>query len=409
MPQLASHNDCTGCMACYNACPKQAIRIEKDHEGFLMPCVDKTQCIGCKLCEKSCPIVSPVVEQGEKTPKVYAAWHQEDRRKSSSGAAFSAFARKTLENGGVVYGAAFDEKLHLRHIEVADIKGLEALRGSKYLQSEIGDIYRKVKVRLVEGRNVLFCGTPCQVAGLRAYLRKPYAHLLTIDLACHGVPSEAVFHSYLKKLENRLGFAEKGLHIKNYEFRRRDGWGLAPSISTMSSFTSPHLYNSLQLLYGVDALFMEAFNESALFRMSCYSCPFAKFPRIGDITLADFWGIGRHGAAFRHNTSKGVSLILVNSDQGIKAVASLDEQTFLEERSMDEALVENHNLYTPSVIHPKRDAIIADFLNSELSLNKIDKRYHIVDRSLKGIIKVLALRTELFDAVKVIYDKIKSL
>ena len=139
--------------------------------------------------------------------------------------------------------------------------------------------------------------------------------------------------------------------------------------------------------------------------MSCYSCPFAKLPRIGDITL----GIGRHGAAFRHNTSKGVSLILVNSDQGIKAVASLDEQTFLEERSMDEALVENHNLYTLSVIHPKRDAIIADFLNSELSLNEIDKRYHIVDRSLKGIIKVLAIRTGLFDAVKVIYDKIKSL
>lgn len=400
MPQLASHNDCTGCMACYNACPKQAIRIEKDHEGFLMPCVDKTQCIGCKLCEKSCPIVSPVVEQGEKTPKVYAAWHQEDRRKSSSGGAFSAFVRKTLENGGVVYGAAFDEKLHLRHIEVADIKGLEALRGSKYLQSEIGDIYRKVKVRLVEGRNVLFCGTPCQVAGLRAYLRKPYAHLLTIDLACHGVPSEAVFHSYLKKLENRLGFAEKGLNIKNYEFRRRDGWGLAPSISTMSS---------CQSLYGVDALYMEAFNESAIFRGSCYHCPFAKIPRIGDITLADFWGIGRHGKPFKHSTTKGVSLIICNSKQGETAINELGEDTFKEERTLKEALIENHNLIGASLINVKRDKIIASFLNENLTLDDIDKKYHLVDRSLKGRIKMLSLKTGMFDLCKGIYDKMKAL
>ena len=407
MPRLAEHSECTGCMACYNACQKQAIDVIKDKEGFLQPQVNAESCIECGLCEKSCPVVTPLEPWEDVTPKVYAAWHEEDRRESSSGGAFSAFARKTIEEGGVVFGAAFDTDFHLRHIEVIKVEGLKALRGSKYVQSEIGDTFRSVKKYLKENRKVMFCGTPCQVAGLRGYLRKQYENLLTADLACHGVPSKAIFHSYLNKLEKRLGKAEKCIRIVNYEFRRRDGWGKTPSISTMSNSTPPS--STIRSLYGVDALYMEAFDKSALFRMSCYNCPFAKIPRVGDITLADFWGVGRHGTPFRHSTTKGVSLIMVNSEQGKKAIANLDKQTFIEERTLEEALIENNNLRSPSTKHPRRDEIIADFLNDNITLDKIDKRYYLVDRSIKGTIKVLALRTGLFDAVKVIYDKIKSL
>ena len=400
MPRLATHNDCTGCMACYNACPKQAIDIVEDNEGFLQPQINTRKCIDCKLCEKSCPILSPLESRKSDKPKAYAAWHEEDRCVSSSGGAFSAFARKTIERGGVVFGAAFDEKLYLRHIEVMDVKGLAALRGSKYVQSEIRDTFRKVKGYLKEGREVFFCGTPCQVAGLYSYLSKRYDNLLTADLACHGVPSNGVFQSYLKKLNNRLGIAEGGLRIDSFEFRRRDGWGLAPSISTAGN---------CRPLYGVDALYMEAFDKSAIFRNSCYNCPFAKTPRVGDVTLADFWGLGRHGKKFKHDVTKGVSLILVNTEKGQKALSALDKDTFVEERTLEEALIENHNLKGSSSCHFNRNEIIEAFLDKQTSLEDIDRKFHLVDRSLKGQIKMWSLKLGLFERVKVFYNWYKAL
>ena len=399
MPQLARHEDCTGCMACYNACSHQAIEIVKDKKGFLQPEVNAEKCVECKLCEKSCPIVTPL-EAREPNPHAYAAWYEEDRKISSSGGAFSAFARKVLAEDGVVFGAAFDNALHLRHVAVESLERLEPLRGSKYVQSEVGETFRTVRQYLKDGRKVLFCGTPCQVAGLRGFLRKDYDNLLTADLACHGVPSGEVFQSYLKKLNNRLGIAEGGLRIESFEFRRRDGWGLAPSIST-ESYCRP--------LYGVDALYMEAFDKSALFRESCYHCPFAKIPRVGDVTLADFWGLGRHGKKFKHDVTKGVSLILVNTEKGQKALSALDKDTFVEERTLEEALIENHNLKGSSSCHFNRNEIIEAFLDKQTSLEDIDRKFHLVDRSLKGQIKMWSLKLGLFERVKVFYNWYKAL
>lgn len=399
MPKLAKHDDCTGCMACYNACAHQAIKIVKDKEGFLQPVVKTEQCVDCKLCEKSCPIVTPLGVR-ETVPSAYAVWHETDRRVSSSGGAFSAFARMVLAQGGVVGGAAFDKDLYLRHIAIDCVEGLTALRGSKYVQSEIGETFKRVRNYLNEGRKVFFCGTPCQVAGLRGYLRKNHENLLMADLVCHGVPSEEVFQSYLKKLKNRLASVWKDMPIVNYEFRRRDGWGLAPSISTASN---------CRPLYGVEALYMEAFDKSAIFRESCYHCPFAKIPRVGDITLADFWGIGRHGKKFKHNVMKGVSLVLVNNATGEKAMNALADDTFVEERTLDEALVENHNLTGASKRHAQRNDIIEAFLNEQMSLEEIDRRFHLVDHSVKGQVKMWSLKLGLFEKVKVIYNWYKSL
>lgn len=398
MPQLARHEDCTGCMACYSACNHEAIEIVKNKEGFLYPVVREKKCVECKLCEKSCPLVTSL-EARDANPRAYAAWHEEDRRVSSSGGAFSAFARNVLADGGVVVGAAFDNALHLRHVAVDSVEGLDSLRGSKYVQSEIGDTFKTIRKYLKEGRRMLFCGTPCQVAGLRGFIRKDYDNLLTADLACHGVPSDEVFQSYLKKLINRLGKTENGLRIKNYEFRRRDGWGLAPSISTMSS---------CRPLYGVDALYMEAFDKSAIFRESCYHCPFAKIPRVGDVTLADFWGLGRHGKKFKHCVTKGVSLILVNSKKGGCALKNLGN-TFIEERTLEEALIENHNLIGASKRHAKRNDIIRAFLNECENLDDIDRRYHLVDYSVKGKVKIWSLKLGLFESVKAFYNWYKSL
>lgn len=397
MPNLASVEKCFGCAACANVCPKNAIKMIADKEGFLQPVVDELVCVKCGLCERTCPVIAPNEKMGTECPRAYAAWHKEDRRLSSSGGMFSAFARKVIDEGGFVFGASLDSQLTCSHLEVSKVEDLTLLRGSKYMQSAIGNAYKQIRSRLNENKKVLFCGTSCQVAGLRKFLRADYENLLTIDLTCHGVPSNLVFKSYVTKLQGKLQLSQ----IKSFEFRRRDGWGMFPSYSLDGISLNP--------VYGVDALYMSAFDKSALFRKSCYTCPYTKIPRVGDITLADFWGLGRYGTAFKHDVLKGVSLVLANTEKGAKAINALGEECFIEERSLQEALVENHNLKQPSALYSQRDSVIADFLDEKMSLCAIDKKYGLVDHSLKGSVKKYASKLGIFDIAKRIYNKVKTL
>lgn len=392
---LADKEKCTGCSSCAQTCPHGAISMLADVEGFLMPSIDSTKCVECHLCEKSCPVLNYKPEGNEVSPDAYAAWSLEDRTRSSSGGIFSAFARFVLAKGGVVFGAAFDERMHCRHIFVEDIDGLEPLRGSKYVQSDVADTFRQAKAFLKDGRMVLYCGTPCQIAGLKAYLKRGYENLLMLDLACHGVPSDAVFQAYIAKISTRFAGMTA---VAGFEFRRRDRWGKAPSVSLGGKLTS---------LYGSDNLYMAAFDKGAMFRKSCYTCPYARLPRVGDCTIADFWGIGRHGVPFRQDTLKGVSLVLVNNAKGADCFGRL-ANVFVEKRTLREALVENHNLVAPSKPYEGREEVIRAFLNSDETLAETDRRLKLVDRSLKGKLKELALRYHLMDAAQVVYNKIKS-
>ena len=396
MPNLASLEVCCGCSSCANVCPKGAIRMIVDNEGFLQPVVDEKICIDCKICEQVCPQINSSNRWGDSNPRTYAAWHKLDRCCSSSGGMFSAFARQILKNGGSVFGACLDEQLNCRHIEISSIDDLPLVRGSKYIQSEIGECFKVIKQRLNDDKEVLFCGTPCQVAGLKFFLRKQYDNLLTIDLACHGVPSNQVFKKYVCKLQKR-----KKCAVKGFEFRHRDGWGISPSILQDNQQLKP--------IYGVDALYMSAFDKSAFFRKSCYVCQYTKVPRVGDVTLADFWGIGRHGIPFKHNVMKGVSLVLANTAKGLNAVKKLDSETFIEERTLQEALIENHNLKSSSPFNAERDEIIQSFLDESMSLSDINQKYALVDHSLKEIAKEWSLKLGLFNIAKRIYNKVKSL
>lgn len=395
MPNLATILECTGCASCANSCRHNAIHMKEQEGGFLYPFVDESKCVGCGLCEKRCPVLVKNVNDNWELPKAYAVWNKLDRSRSSSGGAFSSFARKTLQKGGVVFGAAFDNDFNCCHIEVRTLDGLEALRGSKYVQSNLNYTFTSVRQLLKQNIEVLFSGTPCQVAGLKCFLERDYRNLITLDLACHGVPSNACFHAYLEKISTR--FAGLGM-IDGFEFRRRYGWGKAPSVSLSGKFRS---------LHGVENIYMEAFDKSAIFRMCCYQCQHAKPQRIGDCSLADFWGIGKYGIPFSYNTSKGVSLVLANNAKGEKLVKELEE-SFIEERSLDEALIENHNLHSSSVLPPNRSAIIAAFLDKDCSLNEIDKKYHLINRNLKSWIKLIGLKMHIYDQVKFAYDFLKT-
>jgi NAD-dependent dihydropyrimidine dehydrogenase PreA subunit len=397
MPNLANKDICTGCMACMNACAKGALLFQKDDEGFLQPEVDATKCVECGMCEYSCPEIQHSFHQNEVEPDVYAGWNKTDRQVSSSGGAFSSVARHVLSIGGVVYGATLDENLQCKHIEVDTVDGLNKLRGSKYLQSNIGLVYKAAKKHLIADQYVLFTGTPCQVSGLLTYLGKEYKKLITIDLICHGVPSNALFFSYVKKLEKRLGFPENEA-VTNYEFRRRDGWGESPSISS-------NMNNSTRI-FGIDGLYMSAFDRASIFRRSCYQCHYGNVKRVGDFTIGDFWGLGHQGVPFKYDMTKGVSLLIVNTDKGRNIMSKLDDDNLYVKRTLKEAVARNHNLRAVSKRPENREDVIKAFLHPYMTLDEIEKRHHLMDKSLKKRLSTLSSKIGLYDLLKKIHNTI---
>lgn len=391
MPTLAGKEKCTGCMACLNACPTGAIRFDNDEEGFLMPVVDEKMCVDCHLCEQSCPESQEQFHQSQTESEVYAGWNTLYRSVSSSGGAFTTIARYVLSNKGYVYGAYLDENFNCHHIEVNNIDDLGKIRGSKYIQSSIGKLFQDAKKRLIAGNYVLFTGTPCQISGLKSFLKKEYPKLITIDLICHGVPSQAVFSSYIDKLNRKLTITEDD-KVLNYEFRQCNRWAKFPSIVSVK--------NNHRLLFGINALYMFAFDKAAIFRRSCYSCHYTTINRVGDFSIGDFWGIGKYGKSFNYDKSKGVSLLIVNSEKGKSIMDKLSENDFYVKRSIEEAIAGNHNLTKVSAMHCHREAVIKAFLNKELTLDEIDKQFHLVDRSLKQRIIDVSMKIGLYDLLK---------
>lgn len=330
LPQLCDNKTCTGCLACVNACSQGALTINKDDEGFYRPQLNAEKCVMCGLCEKSCPIITPVKRQDESDIKVYAAWHKDKaiRAKSTSGGAFSALASVVLGKGGVVYGASYAEDLKIKHIEVSDEAGLEKLRLSKYAQSLVGDnTYQQVKKRLVEGRWVMFVGTPCQVAGLKNYLHKDFDHLVLVDFICHGVPSIDMLQAYTKWLEKRHS------KINHVNFRdKRKGWYDALRVIKTES-------GEEKVMRGADDNYWVGFSINNDLQESCYNCVNQGFPRCSDITIADFWGLGKR-VPFGHKEEieKGVSMIAVNNKKAMPLFEEASNSLFIFERTTSETI-----------------------------------------------------------------------
>lgn len=349
---LPNRENCTGCSACFNICAHSAITMEEDKEGFLIPVVDESKCVDCNLCTKKCPVINnPQFEEVEK--KVYAAYNlnKEQHQKSASGGLFSAFANYfyQLENG-VVCASAFDENLNLKIKTSTCKEDLGQLRGSKYVQSEPGQIYKNIRKLLLEDKQVFFLGTPCQVAGLRSYLGKEYQNLFTIDLVCHGVPSPRLFKSYLKS----IGVSDKKEYY-NYYFRNQ--------------YNSVYFTNSVkpkgEKAWNVPRLqhsYICAYLKGWIHRESCYNCHFTGEHRQGDCTICDFWGVLSGKTPFKRKVSMGVSMVMINTAKGQKYFDKIKPQLYVEEKTYEDAIIDNHNLIHPD-IRPKE----RDFVYEELS------------------------------------------
>ena len=324
MIDIKEKKDCCGCGACVQRCPKSCISMREDNEGFLYPEVDKEMCIDCGLCEKVCPVIN---QSKERQPLVvYAAKHKDEqiRLASSSGGAFTAIAEPVIEEGGVVFGAKFDKDWSVIHDYTETKEGLAAFRGSKYVQSRIGESYKNAEAFLKTGRKVLFSGTPCQIAGLKRFLCKEYDNLLTVDFICHGVPSPGVWREYLKEEtarqcggKNSVLFHPKDnlgdVRIENISFRdKRLGWKKFSFALTLSVPDGHGAKNTVLLSEPLNEnIFLRGFLANLYLRPSCHACPAKKFKSGSDVTIGDFWGV--QNVMPEIDDDKGVSALMVNS------------------------------------------------------------------------------------------------
>jgi coenzyme F420-reducing hydrogenase beta subunit len=375
MINIIDKPNCCGCHACYNRCPQKCISMQSDDEGFWYPVVDRKECIDCGLCEKVCPTLSkPIVENH---PAAYACRNKDDkiRQQSSSGGVFTIVAASVIANHGVVFGAGFDEDFNVLHSSVDSLDGLSNLRGSKYVQSSIGDTYEQAKDFLKQGRQVLFSGTPCQIAGLKSYLGKDYEGLICLDIICHGVPSPLVWKQYRSKLESNNELTSINFRDKTF------GW---KKFSLRFTFKNEDEY--IKDLNSDE--FMQGFLKNVYLRPSCYHCSFKTLARQSDITLADFWGIENILPSL--DDDQGTSLILVNSDKGKEIFLAAADKMEYKKIDIDQAIVYNSAAIKSVACNSKRDKFFRD-LPHTADISQLIAKYTKVSFSRKVYRKVRLL------------------
>ena len=342
------------------ACPKNCITMNPDEEGFLYPIIDQEQCVHCGLCERSCPILSSAkLEETLEKINAYSAISNDKAMitNSSSGGLFGTIATQVINLGGVVFGVAFKEDFSVGHKYVESIEELGQLQGSKYVQSNIGETYRQAKKFLDENRLVYFSGTPCQVEGLIAYLKKDYDNLITQDLICHGVPSPMVWGKYVNYQKNKFG-----QDIVKVSFRdKSSGW---KKYSMKIQFENGNEYcQTLQ-----KDLYLKAFLKNLCLRPSCYNCSFKSINRKADITLADFWGVENVDSSI--STKAGVSLVLVHTDKGRSLLREIASEVSLQSVDLQKSIAGNSSI-RQSVAEPKdRDGFMKKIAENDFSTVK---------------------------------------
>lgn len=326
--------DCCGCTACYSVCPKNAISMKNDFKGYLYPEIDKKLCINCSLCKKVCPIdKSEYVKQEVKQALGTKNRDDKERKKSSSGSVFIEFAKLILSEGGIVYGVRMLEDKSVEHYRAATLEEARCFQGSKYVQSDKKNTFREVRKDLIDGKKVLYSGTPCEIAGLKLYLKKQYDNLLAIDIICHGVPSQTFFKSFLSKKEEEFGSEINKITFRNKEYgwRNQELW---------IQFNNKKVYHNPIW----EDCFYRTFTSNYVLRDSCYDCKFSSMNRPGDISIGDYWNIKNVKPKFEDNL--GISSLFINSDKGEEYFNRINKKFISFECSKEDCV--QHNLQKPS-------------------------------------------------------------
>lgn len=357
--EIISNIDCCGCYTCVSVCPVKAIEMKFNSEGFCLPVIDE-KCINCGLCAQKCPVLNFThVNKGES--KVYAGWSKNNnvRLDSSSGGIFSELANNILKNKGYICGAVYDEEWKVKHIVTNKISDIPLLRSSKYVQSRIENCFLLIKEQLELGKDVMAVATPCQIAGLHNYLDKEYENLYTVDFICRGVNSPKVLRKFLDVLEDK--YKSKVSFVK---FRHKKyGWN---RFATKIKFENGKTY--LKDRY-TDRFMKGYLDYNCFMRNSCYNCRFKGFPRSADITLADFWGIEKHIPNINRND--GVSMIMTNSDKGVKLFEEISNGIYKKQMELSDIIKGNPMMIESPKKTKSRDEFF-DKIDDEDFANLID-------------------------------------
>ena len=304
--------NCSGCETCVNVCPQNCIKMKMDLEGFFYPEVDDEKCCKCGKCISKCPCaISHTLVDSQRVG--YAAYNNSiEREYSSSGGVFFILAKSIIDRGGIVVGARLSEDCYtVNHAFATNIQELMDLLGSKYVQSLMGDIYLRVKQSLFDEKIILFCGTPCQIAGLKSFLGKEYENLICVDFICHGVPSPGLWEKNVRYYEKVMNSKIKNVNFRSKKYGGHSEFGI--------------LYSGRKEIYNTKKVdpYLSLFLSDVILRPSCYDCNFKGLDRDADITLGDFWGIDEYIKSF--NDGRGVSIIVIHSDKGKKLFDNIKE------------------------------------------------------------------------------------
>ena len=348
---VGREEDCSGCHACFNACPVQAIEMRPDENGFLYPVILHDKCIQCNKCKKVCPTLHKPTDFTLQMAYGCYANKKEEHASSSSGGVFSVLARMVLSMNGIVCGAVYDEKLAVCHHIIDSEDELYRLKETKYVQSRIGDVYKSIENALVQQRVVLFSGTPCQVSGLKGYLGKEFEKLICVDLICHGVPSPEVWQRYLKEIAGekqivRVTFRNKtqGISKITLDYHLDDGSVVKENYS--------------------DSLYMKGFIQNLFVRPSCFNCKYKGIKRCSDMTIGDFWSIKEYHPEFFHES--GVSAVIVHSEKGKLWFDRAKVGLCVVQATSKEIACWNESLLTPAIKNPRSNTFFECWNEQEL-------------------------------------------